>query len=193
MFNGQWVDLDSSHAGIIMVTDSDTQHAGFSLQFKAVPKNENVNIATVYDMLDFVHENMLEHIRTNPLNTPELILLQEHHGNLRAKIFVGITDDSVNKTINRLHRATNKKCYNLKDEIIPDRIQNQIKTTKTITGYFNPLLDFVVATHKKCRSKHRYAWRKRFNKLGTFISEATASIQVIFMPTESDFYNLSNL
>merc|ERR1712176_29412 len=163
MFNGQWVDLESRNAGIIMVTDSDTQHAGFALQYKAVPKNNEVNITTVYDMLEFIHENMLEHIRTNPLNTPELVLLQEHH---------------VNKTIARLHRATTKKCYDLKDNTIPTKIQNNVKTTKTITGYFDPLLDFVVVTHKKCRSKHRYAWRKRFNKLGNFISEATASIQM---------------
>ena len=80
MFNGQWVDLESRHAGIIMVTDSDTQHAGFALQYKAVPKNNDVNITSVADMLDYVHVKMLEHIRTNPLNTPELILLQEHHG-----------------------------------------------------------------------------------------------------------------
>ena len=80
MFNGQWVDVESRHAGIVMVTDSDTQHAGFSLQYKAVPKNNNVNITTVTDMLDYVQLKMLEHIRTNPLNTPELILLQEHHG-----------------------------------------------------------------------------------------------------------------
>lgn len=164
MFNGQWVDLQSRYAGVVMVTDSNTQHGGFSLQYKTVPKvNIALNVTTAYDMLAYIHERMLEHTRTNPLNTPELILLQEHH---------------VNKTISRLQKATTKGCYNLKDNRIPTKIQEQVKKTKTITGYFDPLLDFVVVTHKKCRTKHRYAWRKRFNKLGNFISEATASIQI---------------
>ena len=36
-FSGQWTDLHSENAGVIFVSDSDTQHTGFELQYRVVP------------------------------------------------------------------------------------------------------------------------------------------------------------
>lgn len=42
-FNGHWTDLQAENAGIIFVSDSDTQHTGFELQYKVVPLVQQVN------------------------------------------------------------------------------------------------------------------------------------------------------
>lgn len=77
------------------------------------------------------------------------------------------------QTMNRMHKATKKPCYFLKDNVVPQTVQDGIKQTNTATGYFPFLLDLIVTTHKGCRTRHRYAWRKRFNKLSKFLVKKT--------------------
>ena len=57
----------------------------------------------------------------------------------------------------------------MEDGVVPDKVQDGIKTTNTATGFFPHLLDLVIHTHKNCRTRHRYAWRKRFNKLSKYL------------------------
>jgi hypothetical protein len=70
-------------------------------------------------------------------------------------------------------KATNKKCYYLEDNKVPQKVQTGIKETTTSTGYFPFLLDLIVISHKKCRTKHKFAWKKRFNKLTKFLTRKT--------------------
>ena len=76
-----------------------------------------------------------------------------------------INDLKVEKTMDRMIKATNKNCYHLEGNVVPIEIQNGIKTTNTAIGFFPYMLDLIFATHKKCRQKHRVAWKRRFDKL----------------------------
>lgn len=67
--------------------------------------------------------------------------------------------------MDRMIKATNKNCYHLEGNVVPIEIQNGIKTTNTAIGFFPYMLDLIFATHKKCRQKHRVAWKRRFDKL----------------------------
>ena len=124
MFTDQWVDLKSRHVGITLVSDSDTEQGGFVLEYMTVPVVDDSVPSDVNAFFDYIQEQvriltsdwpvaddnsdrvfqMLKKISENPLNTPEMIELQEQ---------------KVNKTIARLHRASTKPCFFLKGILGP--------------------------------------------------------------------------
>ena len=119
MFTDQWVDLKSRHMGITLVSDSDTEQGGFVLEYMTVPVVDDSVPSDVNAFFNYIQEQvrilnsdwpvaddnsdrvfqMLKKISENPLNTPEMIELQEQ---------------KVNKTIARLHQASKKSCFFLK-------------------------------------------------------------------------------
>ena len=119
MFTDQWVDLKSRHVGITLVSDSDTEQGGFVLEYMTVPVVDDSVPSDVNAFFNYIQEQvriltsdwpvaddnsdrvfqMLKKISENPLNTPEMIELQEQ---------------KVKKTIARLHQASKKSCFFLK-------------------------------------------------------------------------------
>jgi len=154
MFENKWQDLGSRHAGLIFVSDSDTQGDGFVLEYKAVPIIKDVDIEHITNFYNYIHMKMLNFIRHD--ESQELSLIRE---------------EKVNKTIARLHRGVNKKCFSLSKNQVPLQIQQDAKLVDSITGYFNPLMKAVTASHTKCRTRHQHAWNRRLERLGFYISD----------------------
>ena len=54
-FNGVWMDLNSENAGVTFVSDSDTQHRGFELQYKIVPVFKEANGNYIYNYKNIIY------------------------------------------------------------------------------------------------------------------------------------------
>ncbi|CAG5097756.1 Oidioi.mRNA.OKI2018_I69.XSR.g15219.t1.cds [Oikopleura dioica] len=177
-FNGQWTDLRNNNAGIIFVTDGDTQHTGFELEWRVLPKMQNVNVTGAEDAVDYVRQRILDDIENNPMNSKE-----EKEEKIKQ----------VTKTMDRMITATKKNCYHLEGNVVPLEIQNGIKTTNTAIGFFPYMLDLIFATHKKCRQKHRVAWKRRFDKLQNTLWNKVADQDSSINTSDDDSINVGSL
>lgn len=170
MFTDQWVDLKSRHVGITLVSDSDTEQTGFVLEYMTVPIADTSVPSNVNAFFDYIQEQMLSKISDNLLSTPEMIEFQEQ---------------KVNKTITRLHKASKKPCFFLKDLVVPETIIDEVISTDTLTGYSNPLINLIGHTHGKCRKYHGRAWKRRFARLNKYLNDVKTSALSQDQPQES--------